>query len=126
MLLVVTNERYEGIRCFINDISIFLHLILDSLLHLIMRKWNVLVLIVQHHFHLLLLKELCIRVLMRHHVNERFAASSCPRSPTDSVNELVTVLRRVILNDPVDIRDVYASSCQISGDKDLMHSLLII
>ena len=126
MLLVVTNERYEGIRCFINDISIFLHLILDLLLHLIMRKWKLLILIVQHHFHLLFLKKLGIRVLMRHHVNQRFAASSCPRSPTDSVNELVTVLRRVILNNPVNIRNVNASSCQISGDKDLMHSLLFI
>jgi hypothetical protein len=91
-----------------------------------MRKWNFLILIVQHHFNLLLLKELGIRVLMRHHVNQRFAASSCPSSPTDSVNELVTVLRRVILNNPVNIRDVDASSSQISGDKDLMHSLLII
>jgi hypothetical protein len=35
-------------------------------------------------------------------------------------------LRRVILNNPVNIRDVDASSSQISGDKDLMHSLLII
>ena len=42
------------------------------------------------------------------------------------MNELITVLRRVILDDPVNFWDIYTSRSKISSQQYLMLALLIL
>ena len=63
---------------------------------------------------------------MLHQEYQRFPTATCSRCSPYSMDELVTVLRRVILNNPVNIGYINTPSGKISGQQNLVHPLFII
>ena len=55
----------------------------------------------------------CVGALKLCQEEQRLALSSSAGSPTDSVHKLVAPLRRIELDDPVNVWDVDAPRCQV-------------
>ena len=63
---------------------------------------------------------------MLHQEDEGLATSASSGRSPNSVDELIAVLGRIVLNDPVNIGDIDTPGSQIGCQQNLMHALLII
>ncbi|TYZ65180.1 hypothetical protein PybrP1_000530, partial [[Pythium] brassicae (nom. inval.)] len=106
VLLVRPHERDERLCAFLEHVAVAQHERLDAREHVLDRVERQRELLARH---LADPEKVHVRVLVRRQERDRRAAPAGARGAADAMHEKVGVLRRVVLDDPVDVRQVDAA-----------------
>ena len=126
MFFEVPKETHKCILAFIDQIFVFFHLQLYKISQntpRIQRFINFFIIFI--YFHFFAPQKIDVRQLWLSYKQQGFSISSSSCCSTYSVDERVTILRGIVLNNPVDFRNINTSRRQISCQKYEMMILFI-
>lgn len=122
MLLVVTNVTHECVARAVNNFAIQLHSSLDRSFGLDLSHFKRELI----DLHMLGLQIVDVGLFMGVQEDEGLALFTCSRGTTDAVHELVRPLWGVELDNPVHVRNVDTTRCQVSRYQQFVNFIFVL